>query len=259
MKIVTILPVSRIEYFDRVIESLLNQSYKPRTSLVVVVDGSNELYIQIHNKLAHNPLNNVLCVRSRNWGEAATTIPQRRYRIATIHNQIRELLPDDTDYVFSIEDDGILPVNALSWLVNDVQNYSSPGLVTGVELGRWKVPYVGAWQADDIMRVKNLRSMESKVGSNKVEEIDACGLYCALIRADLYKQHEFTSFNGLGPDINMSLEFRQLGFKNYIDWFVPVTHLTQRDGRNIEIPANSQSTVVDMFQLGNSRTWAALQ
>lgn len=259
MNIVTILPVSRIEYFDRVIESLLNQSYGERTSLLVVVDGSNELFLRIRNKTAQIPLNNVLCVQSRNYGDSAVTIPQRRQRIASIHNQIRELLPEDTDYVFSIEDDGILPVNALSWLVNDMQNYPAAGLVTGVELGRWGVPYVGAWLADDVMNVRNLLSMENKIGREKVDEIDACGLYCALIRADLYKLHKFTSDNGLGPDINMSLEFRQLGYKNYIDWFVPVTHLTDDNGATVEIPADSLSTVISLSPLPNSKVWFASQ
>lgn len=257
MNIVTILPVSRIEYFDRVIQSLLNQSYKERTSLLVVVDGSNELFVQVHNKLAHIPLDFVLCVKSTNYGDATTSIPQRRARISAIHNQIRELLPEDCDYVFSIEDDGILPMNALSWLVNDVQSYPAAGLITGVELGRWGVPYVGAWTVDNVMDVKKITSMESKVGTSKVEEVDACGLYCALIRADLYKQHDFGSGNGLGPDINMALEFRQLGFKNYIDWFIPITHLTYYEGKHIEIPADSESVVINLTPMGNSQSWHA--
>lgn len=256
MKIVTILPVSRIEFLDRVLDSLLNQSYKPRTSLVAVVDGSDELFLRVHNKLASIPLDFTLCVKSENWGEAPQmTIPQRRQRICNIHNQIRDLITDDTDYIFSIEDDGILPENALSWLVNDIQNYPAVGMVTGVELGRWGVPYVGAWRVDNIMDAKKVVSMESKVGSSLVEEIDACGLYCALIRADLYKQHTFSSGNGLGPDVNFALELRQLGFKNYIDWFVPVTHITNRNGVILEIPATSESRVVTLTPLSNSSTW----
>jgi glycosyltransferase involved in cell wall biosynthesis len=258
MKIVTILPVSRIEYLDRVLESLLNQSYKPHTSLLVVVDGSNELFVRVHNKLANIPLDYVLCVRSENLGDApASTIPQRRQRISTIHNQIKGLISDDTDWIFSIEDDGILPANALSWLVNDAQTQRAVGMVTGVELGRWGVPYVGAWKFDNILDPKEVKSMESKVGSSDVDEIDACGLYCALIRADLYKQHEFGSGNGLGPDVNLALEIRQLGYKNYIDWFVPVTHITNRNGKVIEIPAESESYVVTLRPLANSKVWHA--
>lgn len=255
MKILTVLPVSREKYLDRVLNSLLNQSYNEPTALLVVVDGSNELFVRVRNKIASMPLNDVLCVQSNNLGDAAETIPQRRQRISNIHNQIRTLVGNDVDWIFSIEDDSVLPVNALSWLVNDVQNYPHAALVTGVELGRWGVPYVGAWKADDIINTRRLTSLENKAGSSDVDEIDACGLYCALIRADLYKLHNFTCSNGLGPDVNMALEFRQCGFKNYIDWFVPVTHLTEKNMQTIEIPATNETMVVSLNQLGNTSTW----
>lgn len=252
MKILTILPVSRIEYLDSVLDSLVNQSYEPRTDLLVVVDGDNELYVKVHNKLASIPLNNVLCVKSQ-YELRAITIPHRRQRISDIHNQIKGLIGEDVEWIFSIEDDGILPENALSWLVNDAQNYPAVGLVTGVELGRWNIPYVGAWYFDDIMNPQRITSMASKVGSHEVEEIDASGLYCALIRADLYRQHNFTSANGLGPDINMGLEFRQLGFKNYIDWFVPVTHMNEKGG----ILATEKTVVVTLTALSDANQWHA--
>lgn len=256
MKILTILPVSRIKYLDYVLQSLVNQSYEERTALLVVVDGSNDLYVQVHNKVASLPFQDVLCVQSNNYGDAATAIPQRRQRIANIHNQIRGLIGDDIDWIFSIEDDGILPVNALSWLVNDVQSYPNAGLVTGVEIGRWGVPYVGAWKVNDVNKVTEITSMDSKVGTSEVEEIDACGLYCALIQADLYKNHQFTSKNGLGPDINMAIEFRQLGWKNYIDWFVPVTHLTEKGGETVQIPATNKALKIKLTPL-DKYTWHA--
>jgi glycosyltransferase involved in cell wall biosynthesis len=257
-RIVTILPVSRLDFLDRVLESLLNQSYKPHTSLLVVVDGSDDLFLKVRNKVAQIGLEEVLCVQSNNPEIAPEfVIPQRRTRIANVHNQISGLLTDDVDYVFSIEDDGILPMNALSWLVNDMENYRSAGLVTGVELGRWGVPYVGAWNADDIMNPQKIVSAASKVGSSDVDEIDACGLYCALIRADLYKQHVFTAENGLGPDVNMALEFKQLGFKNYIDWFVPVTHITKRNLQVTEIPATTEAKIVTLTPLGEAQLWHA--
>jgi glycosyltransferase involved in cell wall biosynthesis len=257
MKILTILPVSRIQYLNYVLDSLLNQSYKGHTALLVVVDGSNDLFVRVRNIIASTSLNDVLCVQSLNGGDAAFTIPQRRQRITNIHNQIRTLIGDDIEWIFSIEDDGVLPINALSWLVNDVQSYPNAGLVTGVELGRWGIPYVGAWRADDVNNPQKITSMASKAGTSAVEEIDACGLYCALIRADLYKQHEFTCANGLGPDINLALELRQCGFNNYIDWFVPVTHITEKMGQTVQIPATNKALVINLTPLGDSTTWHA--
>lgn len=255
MKILTILPVSRLKFLDRVLESLINQSYEERTVLLVIVDGSNDLYVQVHNKLASLPLSDVLCVKSENVGEVAVTIPQRRQRIANIHNQARALVGQDIDWVFSIEDDGILPVNALSWLVNCVNKRPHAALATGVEVGRWGSPYIGAWKVDDLFNPQQIISLQSKVGSIDVDEIDACGLYCALIQADLYKSHQFNVNNGLGPDINMALEFRQLGWKNYIEWSVPVTHLKEVGENVVEIPASSDTLVLNAIKL-DDYTWA---
>src|SRR5690606_32087747 len=109
-------------------------------------------------------------------------IIDRRRHITNIHNQLKELI-GDADWIFSIEDDGILPNDALEKLIQ-VTKKPNVGMVTGVELGRWGVPYVGAWMSDDVNKTTQLTSLENKTGSDLVEEIDACGLYCALINAE---------------------------------------------------------------------------
>lgn len=255
MKILTILPVSRIEYLDQVLESLTNQSFEELLSLLVVVDGDNDLFVQVRNKIATARLSHALCVQSEDFRGSATTIPQRRWHISAIHNQIKKLVHDDVDWIFSVEDDGILPVNALSWLVHGAQTRPNVGLITGVELGRWGTPYVGAWKVDDTVNPRQVTSLMSKAGQEEVEEIDACGLYCALIRADLYKQHDFNSKNGLGPDINLALEIKNCGYKNYIDWSILVTHITEKNGQVIQIPADSFSLPITLSPLGNSTEW----
>lgn len=253
-KITTILPVSRIQYLDRIIDCLMSQTVEIE-SLIVVFDGPAEDFVQVRNKIQELYIENRLCVQSINM-RRADTIPERRWHIVTIHNQIRELI-EDADWVFSIEDDGILPDNALEELIKVAEEHSDVGMVTGVELGRWGVPYVGAWRVDDIESPKTVTSLNNRAGDSgdiKVEEIDACGLYCALIRADQYKEHKFDTRNGLGPDVNLGLYLRQQELKNYITWNVPVTHLTNRRGQELEIPADSPSRVVSLRLLSGS-TW----
>lgn len=251
MKITVILPISRTEYLDRVLESLENQTYKPN-NLIVVFDGYDSHFLNVRNKVVGLNYENVLCVASKD-NRAAFTIAERRVHIVNIHNQIKELL-GETDWVFSIEDDGILPPDALEKLVADSKKLENVGLVTGVELGRWGIPYVGAWKVDNIFDTNETTSMLSKTSEGGIEEIDACGLYCAFIRADLYKQHKFFTSNGLGPDVNLALFLRQQGCKNYIDWSIHLTHLTYKEGQTIEIPATSQSKVVSLKLLSGS-TW----
>lgn len=243
MKITTILPVSRIKYLDRILDSLLKQTIKTE-SLVVVFDGPAHEFVQVRNKIAGLDIENRICVQS---GETtiAHAIAERRWHIVRIHNQIRDLIAD-CDWVFSIEDDGILPPDALEQLIKVTKAHSDSGMVTGVELGRWGLPYVGAWRVDDIHEPAEMTSLENKAGQDLVEEIDGCGLYCALIRADLYKEHMFDTSNGLGPDVNLGLFCRQEGYQNYINWAVPVTHLGVHMNQEIEIPATSQSRVVKL-------------
>lgn len=255
MNISTILPVSRIQYLDTVLNSLKEQTLKPN-SLLVIFDGPEGQFAEVCNKTKEIGLANVVCLQSTNI-RPAFSIPERRTHIVNIHNQIRDVL-DDCDWVFSIEDDGILPSDALERLVNVAKTNTDAGMITGVELGRWGVPYVGAWTVDDVHSPRIITSLENKTLQSPptVEEIDACGLYCALIRTDLYKQHEFYTANGLGPDVNLALFLRQQGLKNYIDWGVPVTHMTNSMGEEITIPATSRSRVVAMRLLSGS-TWQA--
>lgn len=248
MHITTILPVSRVVYLDRILETLQNQTYKSQ-SLVVIFDGSNDDFIKVRNKVVGIDYQNVLCVKSTNR-KPAISIYERRWHIANIHNQLRGII-GETDYIFSVEDDGILPTNALERLVGS-KELVGLGMITGVELGRWGVPYVGAWRVDDVFDPRRIISMENHAGEDTGTSIDACGLYCALVKADLYKSHEFTASNGLGPDVNLGLHIRQAGFSNYIDWGIMVTHLTNRAGFEMEIPANDRSMIVVMQSLGNN-------
>ena len=251
MTITTILPVSRTKYLDRVLESLLKQTHKPN-NLIAIFDGSDEDFVAVRNKILELDFEQKLCVKSTNSGPGAT-IAERRINISNIHNQIAEILPSaqelvpedyEPSWVFSIEDDGILPPNALERLVAIAESKPDAGMITGVELGRWGSFYVGAWRTDDVFKPRAVTSLESKTKNPTIDEIDACGLYCALIRADYYVQHRFFSSNGLGPDVNLGLFLRQQGFKNYIDWSVHVTHLTSFQNLEIEIPATDRSIVV---------------
>lgn len=250
-KITTVLPVSRTLYLDRVLDSLVNQTHKPQ-NLIVIFDGKDNDYLDVRNKIVQLKFDNILCIKSNN-GRVAFNIAERRIHIANIHNQAKELI-GDADLVFSVEDDGILPLDALARLIKNVNEYDNVGMITGVELGRWGVPYVGAWNVDDIFNVSKTTSLENHAPSEMIQEIDACGLYCALIRADKYKEHTFFTNNGLGPDVNLGVFLRQQGFKNYINWAVPVTHLTTKGTHIIELPATGNSRVVEL-KLLSGRTW----
>lgn len=263
MNITVILPVSRTKYLDRVLDSLKNQTYKA-DGILVVHDGPAEQFAEVRNKILGLDFDNKLCVQSTNEKTGAN-IPDRRRNIANIHNQIRGILPPnptlipegwEPDWLFSIEDDGILPPDALERLVKVVE-YNSPkvGMATGVELGRWGSPYVGAWTVDNPDNVKQIESVANRSREgNLIQQIDASGLYCALIRSDKYKEHEFFTHNGLGPDVNLGIFLRQQGLSNYLDWDVQVTHLTSFKGLEVEISPTDNAVKVSMRHL-NGNVW----
>ena len=248
--ITVVLPISRTKYLDRVLGPLSGQTRRA-DSLIVVFEGSDSEFETVKKKVNALGFGDVICVKSLNK-LPGISISDRRRNISGIHNQIAGLIRHDSseDWVFSIEDDGILPPDALERLLRVVDSHPNVGIATGVELGRWGSPYVGAWTVDDIHEAKNITSLDSKAKSlGTIEEIDACGLYCALIRADKYVSHHFFMNNGLGPDVNLGIFVRMEGLRNYIDWGVHVTHLTTFWGRDAEIPATDTSVQVSMTRL----------
>jgi hypothetical protein len=74
--------------------------------------------------------------------------------------------------------------------------------------------------------------------SQGLQEIDAGGLYCALIDADLYKMHTFEpldkqGWNGLSCDVNFGLYLRQQGYKCLIDWDLQTDHIGEYGSVNL--------------------------
>lgn len=253
-----ILTVSRSDFLEHVLDAIAMQDAPLiEVSLLCIVDGSDELYVKTRNMIERMPIQERLTIR---FETKLGTVPRydvqaRRKRIAAIHNQAKKYIRHDTGWVFVIEDDTIIPYDAYKKLMRVALGSSSIGQVTGVELGRWGVPYVGAWIADDIYDVKELTSVVNKITQPELtENIDACGLYCTLIRTDLYKQHDFTSENGLGPDVNLGIENRQLGFQNIIHWGVPCAHYTT-DTLGIEkhISPYGDSKIVKLTKMANKK------
>jgi hypothetical protein len=204
---------------------------RERTSLVAFVDGELNLFSMASNLVEQSKFAERKCVLGNIPGERREfSINTRRCRIAAIHNEIRKLIKP-CEYVFLIEDDGVLPPEALSRLLADYSAHPYAGFVEGVELGRWGIPYVGAWRADDVYDMKRI---ESAMPGTGVEEIDAGGLYACLTRYRHYVDHEFRPYEGcaFGPDIGSGIALRQHGYQNYLDWSVAVEHCGP-DGRRL--------------------------
>jgi hypothetical protein len=236
-----VLLASRNQHLLKVFASLeLLECDRERTSLLAFVDGEADVFLTTRNLVEQSKFSERLCVQGEIPGPRREfSINTRRRRIAAIHNEIRKLIKP-CEYVFLIEDDGVLPAHALSRLMADYQAHPYAGFIEGVELGRWGIPHVGAWRADDVYDTKRLESAMparpellneagsaiGRVPDEVVEEIDAGGLYACLTRYRHYVDHEFQPYEGcaFGPDIEWGIALRRQGYRNYLDWSVAVEH-----------------------------------
>jgi hypothetical protein len=230
MNTTIVLPVSRTLFLPRVFASLENLTCdRERTGLLVYVDGDPDLFLTARNLTEQSKFAERLCVQREIPGQRREfSINTRRRRIASLHNEVRKLLKP-CEYVFLIEDDGVLGADALSRLQADYLAHPHAGFIEGVELGRWGIPHVGAWRADDVY---DMTRLESAMPGSGVEEIDAGGLYCCLTRYERYAEHEFKPYDGcaFGADVEWGLALRRDGYRNYIDWSVLVEHMKPDGG-----------------------------
>lgn len=234
-----VLPISRRDYLKPVFDSLAALEKPSDTELIILTDGDKDLEQAVDRRLDSLSFRRITVLQYSDG--APSDRNERRYRIADIHNTLRHHIPDRADYVFSIEDDTVVPTHALRKLT-ELLAQPNVAYASGVELGRWNTPYLGAWLADDINKPSQIHSyMPALVDGTmlyELDQIDAGGLYCALIDADLYKMHQFEPFdkqgkNGLGCDVNFGLYLRQQGYKCYIDWSVQCDHIGEKGSVNL--------------------------
>lgn len=250
--ITIVLPISRKDYLLPIFDCLDKLKRPNDTELLLITDGDAELEKAVQLLLDSISYFKVMIV---NFGDApAAEIVDRRKRIAEIHNFAKQYISEDCKQVFLIEDDTVFDELALSELQVAMFNEKAT-FVQGVEVGRWKTPYIGGWLADDFMNPKVIKSVKPSKG---LQEIDAGGLYCALVDAKAYLQHHFQPYasqdmKGLGCDVNFGLWMRKLGMKVVMDWDVQCGHY--KDGRQLRL--EEIRPVVAVFELNDNNKWLA--
>lgn len=228
MKDITIiLPVSRAEFIDRVLTNIeLLETGNHRVSLLVLVDGPNDLFVKVRNHISKLKFTELLCVQFESAHKLRHfDVLGRRLRISDIHNQIKTNLKK-CDYVLSLEDDTLIPHNSLELLYNEYMKDPYMGFISGLEIGRWGHPHIGAWEVDNLYNIENITSIDKP---ESVKEVDAAGFYCMLTPFEVYMSHEFKPFgnNQLGPDVEYGIELRKQGYINKVHNKVLCTHLTK--------------------------------
>lgn len=238
-----IMPVSRDMYLPKVFHSLENLIVdKANTNLFVYVDGNWRLFEKTRNLVLNSKFAEKLCVYGQLPGSIANGVRQRRRRIANIHNEIIQNLKEsaqDDELVFLLEDDTVIKPSTIQKLTQTLTTDRNIGFVTGVEIGRWGYEHVGAWRVDNVYDIQSVQSTPLEDG---IQKIDAAGIYCTLMKKRVYMQHTFKPFeDALGPDFDMGIELRKMGYSNYIDFSVTCEHLTPKGSITVQ-----NSTIVEI-------------
>lgn len=237
-EVTIIMPVSRPDNLDAIFARLeMLKCKREKTNLLVIVDGPVDLFVKARNFVEMSKFKERLCIQFQSKHKLRQfDIMGRRMRIADIHNELKKHIVD-CEFIFGIEDDTIINTNTLDILLKDYGMYPYAGLIQGVQLGRWGIPYVGAWKADDVYEPTEMKSLNpmrmgdvSTLGKSLIQEIDAGGFYCFITRKDNYVKHTFKPFdtNGMGPDVDYGITLRQQGLVNYIDWRITTVHKTKK-------------------------------
>ncbi len=248
-----ILTISRKDFLTEVLTSLeLLECDATRTNILCIVDGDSNLYLHVRNLIQDLKFNTRLTVQYPDKTPIKKyDVNFRRNRIAKLHIFAKDYI-GDCDNVFLTEDDTIIPRDTLHKLLKIRSENLSFGMAEGVELGRWGIPYVGAWKFDDIYEPKVLTSLERK--ESGIDTIDAGGFYCSLIKTDLYKLFSFDLFENLGPDISFGLDLRRTGYEVFIDWSINCIHFYKEMETTMKLIPSQDSKIV-VLEKDNSKNW----
>lgn len=188
-----------------------------RILAIAQVEDSDNLEHQI-KKQTIQPHDVVMYVDDK----PAKGILNRRKRIAENHLLLMaEVERHNPDLVWQIEQDCVLPDDALERLLRHYQNLKGEnfGYISGVQIGRHGIYAIGAWHVfEDEFYSADYRK-------HGLEQVDATGFYCLLAEREVWLNGN-CDWNGepYGPDVNWGLSLRELGYKIYIDHDLHIGH-----------------------------------
>ena len=197
---------------------------------VFLVDGSSDDYPELQSL---EGFKRIITMETGNKPCSPVNTLERRKRI-TENMSILQGLVGDSTYVFGIEDDTYPPEDAFNKLFAHI-TAESVGFVSGVEVGRWELPYVGAWKVDEKVGTGKLHSLPYR--EDHTQQVDGAGLYCYLTRTRHFQSAKFSDTD-FGPDVNYVLSLRKKKLLCLVDWSVKCGHLDERTGRMLEPDEN---------------------
>lgn len=213
------------------------------TELVFLVDGKMELASRYLERFEDGWFS----VTAKLTGGQPNTVntTARRQRI-TENMSLLQKMVGDSQFVMGIEDDTVVPDDAFERLYRVTTRYEA-AYVSGVQLGRHNLPYVGAWRCDDVLAPTRISTLPYR--EQGIEEVDGGGLYCYLTSTKYFKRARM-KYGDFGPDFYYVYSLRKRNLKCYVDWSVKCGHQLGDTG-NIIYPQEGVA-VVPFIKRGDS-------
>lgn len=254
MKVTIVIPCSRPDFLKRIFAQLdMMPCDNENTNVLVYVDGNQQLFEIARNITMHSKFKEKLCIYRAKGVPNVGSVKRHRQRIADVHNEIKQYL-EPVDYIFLLEDDTLLPLNTMERFTKLYSELPFAGFISAAEIGRWGYEMIGGWRADDVYTPSEITSIPVEEG---VQNVDAAGLYCCMVKYETYMKHYFKPFEDiLGPDVDFGLTLRQQGYLNYIDHSLHCKHLTKRGEINFQ---NSTIVQVQIKKVDHKWTQGVLQ
>lgn len=182
--------------------------------LVLVLDGVNKN--DVLERLTHKEPSIVVDMQSEHVNKV--NVITRRHRIASLL-QIAASTIGKTTYTLLFEDDTVVDPSAYKTLKKVLVDDKRVAFATGVQMGRWGIPYLGVWKRE----ANILRSVPyMKKGTFPVS---ASGMYFLLIRTELFRKATFQADNSFGPDVHFTLDITKDGMDGAVVYDVVCGHI----------------------------------
>lgn len=224
-------PFTRRWAVEQWIENLRNVEYDPALAHLAFIVDTDEPFIATHLKRFNEskPHRSFQIRMNDRHFPNEVRLSVRRIRIAEVKNQSKAMVANtDCEFVIGLEDDTVFNrLPSFERLLQPMIDNPKIGYVTGVQIGRWGIRMVGAWNIDDPWNPRRASTiLPPQNGKGGYEAISAGGWYGYATSKKLYLDHEYhsASTQPWGPDINYGLWLQQQGYECLIDWNTPFGH-----------------------------------
>ena len=181
------------------------------TGLTLKTNRSN-IFNNMYDRL--NPKPDEYIIYEDNEPLSDHSMLSKLMRIGKNYNLAKKLIPNNTDYVFILEDDVEVPINIIDILYNDLINYDADCITTVTKCRRTGAPM--CWD-----------SKFETIENTGIKKIYATSLNCLIIKKELFDKMIFVGFDTAKNkpiDANFFIMLNYFTDKIYCNYNVPTIH-----------------------------------